>query len=210
MRLVRALMAVAVLALAMPASAAVFVLDFEGIANGAAVGNFYNGGGGPNFGVDFSPDTLALIDRDAGGNGNFGNEPTPSTIMFFLNASNAVMNVAAGFTTGFSFFYTSATAATINVYDGLNGTGTLLASIPLVAQYSTSCIGDPNGSFCNFTPVGVPFAGVAKSIDFGGTAALTGYDNVTFGSDTPIVPEPTTLSLLALAGAGLAARRRLL
>ena len=45
---------------------------------------------------------------------------------------------------------------------------------------------------------------------FRDTVALTGYDNVTFGSDTPIVPEPTTLSLLALAGAGLAARRRVL
>ncbi len=30
-------------------SAAVIVLDFEGIGNNSAVGNYYNGGGGTNY-----------------------------------------------------------------------------------------------------------------------------------------------------------------
>jgi len=192
------------------ASASPVVLTFEGIADETAVGNFYSG-----LGVTFSPDTLALVDQDAGGTGNFANEPTPNTIMFFLNSNNAVLNYAAGFTTGFSFYYTSSTAATINVYDDVDAGGNLLASINISAQYTDNCSGDPTGGFCNFTPVGVAFSGTAKSIDFGGTANQTGYDNITFGSDTPGTgsgaPEPATWALMiggmGLAGAALRRRR---
>ncbi len=45
-----------------------------------------------------------------------------------------VMNVASGFTTGFSFYYASAMAGTVTVYDGLNATGNVLATIPITAQ----------------------------------------------------------------------------
>ncbi len=212
MTLVRSLIAVAVLAVAMPASAAVIVLDFEGLPNQSSVGDFYNGGGGTNYGIEFSDATLALIDADAGGDGNFANEPSPNTIMFFLQANNAILNYAAGFDTGFSFFYTSSTAATVTVYDGVDGTGNVLGTLDLVAQYTNNCVGDPSGSFCNWSPVGVAFAGTARSIDFGGTANQTGFDEITFGSARPgdptPVPEPATLLTL---GAGLAAvvRRRL-
>ena len=151
--------------------------------------------------------------RDAGGSGNFANEPSPNTIMFFLDADSGVMNMAAGFTGGFSFFYTSSTAASVNVYDGLNATGSLLGAISLAAQYNSGgCAGDPNGGFCNWSAGGVSFGGTAMSIDFGGTANQTGYDNITFGSATPVgvVPEPETYAML-LAGLGLwgFARRRL-
>jgi hypothetical protein len=176
------------------------VLDFEGVANFAPVGNFYEG-----VGVTFSGTTLALVDADAGGSGNFANEPSPNTIMFFTDANNAVLNNSNGFTTGFSFFYTSSTAATINVWDGLNATGNLLASLNVVAQFNVGCSGDPSGSFCNFTAVGVNFAGTAQSIDFGGTASQTGYDNITFGSSTPVtaVPELGTWAMMILGFAGL-------
>ena len=91
---------------AAPSQAAVIVLTFEGIGDGAPIGNYYNGGGGPNFGIEFSDDALGLIDADAGGNGNFGGEPSPSTAMYFVEG-NPYLNVAAGFTTGFSFYYTA-------------------------------------------------------------------------------------------------------
>lgn len=193
------------LSAALPAAASVIVLDFEGAGDQAQLLNFYNGGTdsqgntGTDYGIQFSPDALSIIDSDAGGTGNIANEPSPNTVMFFLSGS-AILNAPAGFDTGFSFYYSSSTAASVNVYDGLNATGNLLGSIGLAAQYSDNCTGDPTGVFCNWTPVGVSFAGIAKSIDFGGTVNQTAYDNVTFGSATPNhdVPEPPVLTLLGL------------
>ena len=204
-----------------PLANASFVLDFEGVGNQAAINGFYNGGtdsngnSGTDYGVAFSPATLGLIDSDAGGTGNFANEPSPNTILFWLDSSSAIMNVAAGFDTGFSFYYTSSTAATINVYDGLNATGNVIGSIDLSAQYTNNCTGDPNGTFCHWDPIGVSFAGTAYSIDFGGTANQTGYDDITFGSATAgdtgnnaSVPEPPVTALLGLGLLGIGYMRR--
>lgn len=213
MKQVKMLVAAASMLAATSASAEIITLDFEGLGNGVSVGNFYNGGGGTNYGVSFSPATLAIIDEDAGGTGNIANEPSASTIMFFLDANNAILNFAAGFDTGFSFFYTSSTAASVNVYDGVDGTGTLLATLNLLAQFNQNCSGDPNGGFCNWSAIGVTFEGVAKSIDFGGTANQTGFDNITFGSDIPgggtsAVPLPAAVWLFGSALAGFAGFRR--
>jgi hypothetical protein len=200
---------------ALPASAIPVVLDFEGATNGAALNDFYNGGtdaagaSGVNVGINFSSTSLALVDQDAGGTGNFGNEPSPNTILFFLSGGAATMNVAAGFSGGFSFFYTSSATGFVNVYEGLNGGGALLATINLAPNIG-ACSGDPTGSFCTFSPIGVAFAGTARSVDFGGTADRIGFDNITLGAATPggSVPEPGTGVLLGLAAAGIVLVRR--
>jgi hypothetical protein len=194
------------------AAQAAVVLDFEGIGHLGQVGDFYNGGAGPNYGISFSSNSLICLDQDAAGGGcNIANEPSGEAGMFFLSGGAATMNVAAGFEDGFSFFYTAAVAATVRVYDGLNGTGNLLAVLQLSAQNSNNCVGDPNGSYCNWTAVGVEFDGIAKSVDFGGTANFVVFDDITVGAAIPgetTVPEPMTLTLLAGGLGALAAVRR--
>lgn len=167
------------------------VLNFEGLGDQDVIQNFYNGGtsnqgySGTNYGVQFLGNTLAIIDSDAGGTGNFANEPSPSTIMFFVTGSNTGMNVPAGFSTGLSFFYSSAGLGEVTVYDGLNGTGSVLASSVLPANYDLSCSGDPTWVFCNWSAVGLTFSGTAKSVIFTGVANQCGFDEITFGSGTP-------------------------
>lgn len=169
----------------------VVVLNFEGLGDQDVIQNFYNGGtsslgySGTNYGVQFLGNTMSIIDSDAGGTGNFANEPSPSTVMFFLTGSSTGMNVPAGFTTGFSFYYSSAGTGSVEVYDDLNGTGSLLASLPLPANFDIGCTGDPTGSFCRWDAVGVTFSGTAKSIIFTGVADQCAFDDITFGSGSP-------------------------
>lgn len=199
---------------------AIIQLNFEGLKNLESINGFYDGGTGSlgstgtNYGVQFSTNALAIIDSDAGGSGNFGGEPSPSTVMFFLSGT-PYMNVSAGFTTGFSVFYSAINQpGQIDIWDGLNGTGTLLAtlSLPLTPFNGAP---DPTGAFSPFVAAGVLFNGTAKSVTFGGVQNQIGFDNVTFGSDNPNnsnpVPEPASILLLSFGGIGLAAgeyRRR--
>lgn len=197
---------------------ATVMLDFEGLGDNEPVENFYDGGfggngsgPGPAWGITFSSNALAIIDSDAGGSGNFGGEPSPDTILFFLSGTAATMNVPAGFDTGFSFYYSAPfNPAQIVVYDGLNATGNVLATLNLPLTPDTGAP-DPTGSFSPLVPYGVSFSGTARSIDFAGTADQVGFDNITLGSSTPGGPPPAatpsipvpTLSpawLAALAG----------
>jgi len=116
-----------------------------------------------------------------GAGGDFANAPSGDTIAFFLNGVGDVMNVAGGFNTGFSFFYSATTnPGTVTVWSGLDGTGTLLATLTLPPN--GLCTPAPN--FCHWTAEGVTFAGTAESVNFSGTANEIGFDNVTLGSAT--------------------------
>lgn len=191
-------------------SYATTVLTFEGVGNLAAVNDFYNGGtdsagnSGINYGINFSDTSLGVIDSDDGGSGNIANEPSADTVLFFLSGGAATMNVAAGFDTGFSFYYSAnANDTFVNVWSGLNSTGTLLATLNLSLNYNDDgCTGDPTGAYCHWDPIGVSFAGIAHSVDFGGTANYVGFDNVTLGSATAgggtPVPEPAALGVFGL------------
>ena len=205
----------ALLLVAQPAQAAVFNLTFEGLQNLEQILEFYNGGtgslgsSGPNLGISFGSSALAVIDSDAGGSGNIANEPSGDSVAFFLDGGNLIMNYAAGFDTGFSFFYSSAAAGSVTVYDAVDGGGNVLGVVALSAQFNDNCSGDPNGQFCNWTAVGVGFAGIAKSVSFAGSANQVAFDNITFGDDDPLpTPEPASLLLLGAGITGLAVARR--
>lgn len=217
------------LAVSGAASANTIVLNFEGIGafpfdSNITVGDFYNGGtssagtSGTDFGVGFSNNALALcLNSDTvfcsnTSRGGLGDPGSQQGAMFFNSGSAAYMNVAAGFDTGFSFYYSSPFfTAEVAVYDGLNGTGNVLASVILGLTPLTACGSFP-GNYCPFVEAGIAFAGTARSVGFGGNNSAV-YDDVTFGSVTPGVPTPQVplpagFPLLAAALVGLGALRR--
>jgi hypothetical protein len=208
-------LALLLLAGAGAAQAQVTQLTFEGLANGQVIGNYYNGGAGGPLGITFGNTAQGLISSAAGGSGNFQGQPSGVTIMFFPSATNAFMDVAAGFETGISLFYTAiGIGGSLSVYDGFGGTGSLLGTVMLPITPSLPgtppCPG-PQG-FCPFEAASLAFAGTARSAVFGGGANQIGYDNVTFGSTSPVTatPEPASLALLAtgLVGVFGATRRK--
>ena len=211
------------------ADAQPILLDFEGLKDSEQILDFYNGGtgslgsSGTNYGVSFSTNSLAITESGPGS--NLGGLPTPETGSFFLGGSANTMNVAGGFDTGLSFYYSAPLSpGFVNIYDGLDGTGTLLATINLPTTPDGASVPACNGkNNCPFFPIGLAFSGTAKSVDFGGSANLIGFDNITLGRDTPCinaadcsqvkVPEPTSvIGLLAISalGVGSVLQRKLL
>ena len=166
----------------------VVVLNFEGCPNVGAIGNYYNGGAGGSLGISFNGTALGLVNSSAGGSGNVGNCPSGVTTMFFLDGA-AIMNIPAGFTTGFSFFYATAYTGTVRVYDGVDGTGTEIAS---------GSFNPTPTPWYSFASMGVAFSGTAKSVKFDGVANQCCFDDITFGSISPGLPtnpaDPTSIS----------------
>lgn len=213
----------ALIGAAVAAPAGAQVLNFEGVTTGrdpVPIGNFYNGGAGPNYGVDFSSNAITIClntpsqtcsNTSRGGRG----DPTSQGYgLFFLSGSQTYMNRSAGFTNGFSFFYSAVNSGgSFSVYSGLNGTGTLLGTLALPTTPSgpEPCYG---AHFCPFVAAGLAFDGMGESVSFAGAANQIVFDDVTFGSSTPgminTAPEPGTWALLGagLLGLGGVARRR--
>jgi hypothetical protein len=211
------------------AQAAAISLNFENIdnrTNRTFINNFYNGGtssngfSGTNYGVTFSPSAVALTlntltDFPSGSSrGGQGDPNSQRGGLFFLSAAQTFINYADGFNTEISFFYSAIlNSSVVNVYDDLNATGNLLATLNLPITPSL-CPSEFNAPFCPFFPISLSFAGTAKSIGFERVANQIVFDDVTFGSGvagTPVggtaVPEPLTI-VGTLIGAGTAFRMR--
>jgi hypothetical protein len=199
---------------AVSSRAAVVTLTFEGLQDTEGVANYYNGGTGsmgsgpgPNYGVTFGSNSLALSSTNP--LANFADNPSPTNILFFLQGSGAVMNVAAGFDAGLSFYYcTPRSPGVVTIYDDVNATGHVLATLNLPV---TPPIEPTDKLYNNWQAVGVAFVGIAKSVNFSGTVNKIGLDNITLGSDTPMVPEPSSIVLAGLGclgGLAYRARRR--
>jgi len=220
--------ALVIAATALTATAGVIDLTFEGVApypwdsSSTYVQNFYNGGtdsagySGPNYGISFPANALAIclnsltVVCSNTSRGGLGDPSSQQGALFFLSGSSTFLDDPAGFTTGFSFNYTAINeGGSIQVYSGLDGTGSLLATLTLPTTPS-DCAPGYDAGFCPFYPIGVTFAGTAESINFGGTANQIVFDDITFGSSTPgATPEPTTLVLLgSFLGLGGLLRRR--
>jgi hypothetical protein len=208
---------------AAPAAATVSI-NFENIATynantGTAVQNFYNGGtasngaSGPNLGVSFASNALTLCLTTASNfctpasRGGLGDPASAFTAMYFAEGTSTSLSDAAGFTNGISFFYvTRNDPGTVQIFDGVNGTGNLLASLDLAIN-ATTCGAPFDAEFCPFTIINLGFTGTGRSVVFGGTANQIAFDDIALGV---AVPEPATwaMMLVGFGVLGFALRRR--
>lgn len=228
--LIKNMVAITAFVFSASSSAEIIFLDFENIApypnsNNVLINDYYNGGAssigtsGNNYGVQFSSGaTLLCLNTNAvicsnTSKGGLG-VPTSQNGALYFPTTNPFMNVLAGFDTGFSFTYSDPNAAGsfLSIFDGINGTGNLLATVilPGTANGATACPGS-SAAFCPFVEFGITFNGVAKSVLFGGAVNSQVFDDITFGSasvgEIGSVPEPSALIILGLAL--IATRRRI-
>jgi hypothetical protein len=165
------------------------ILDFGGIPNGV-IGNYYNGGAGPNYGITFNPGI-------ANNNG-------------LSESSNPLVNFPAGFTTSFSVYGNVLIGFQVRVFDGLDGTGTQLGMAEYVGgpgavvtvnfcgtgrSVSVARYSQPNAGYDDLTfgpaPVPVP------EIDVQGGSPLVTIND---GDITPSTTDHTDFSNVAVNG----------
>ena len=191
------------------------LLNFDGLKDLQAIGNFYNGAGlpaTPNYGITFSSNFLGLRSVYNGGSGAFSPNPTGTPAIFVNGVTGTTvtgyMNVNAGFTGGIQFFFTAGFAETVTIWSGVNGTGTVLATVAL-SPNNGNCSGFP--TYCNWSSIGLSFSGTAKSVTVTGAANGLGISDITLGANSTAVPEPSTFYLLGtgLAGVSLSQLRKI-
>lgn len=206
------------LAFAGTAGATVVTMHFDGITNadgfsngGQFVNGYYDGGcttpfpgnarapdcAGTNYGVVWSN----AIAGDTGATNAFWNNialaPSPDNAIGFLTGTAATMTVAAGFNTGFSFWY-SAIASGFVTLEGKDSTGAAWSDIVNLAATTRTCGADADLYCWTTSGYAIPTGVTVTTVDFGGAANNIIFDNITFGSVNPGVPEPGALGMFGL------------
>jgi hypothetical protein len=195
------------------------LMNFQGLGNQQVVGSFYDGGGlasTPNYGITFSSNFYSLISTTYGGGGSYAGTPLGTPAIFINGTTGSpalgVINVSPGFSNGINFFFSAAFTGhqlgTVTIWSGANGTGTVLATITL-ANNNGIC---SSPTFCTWTDVGASFSGVAHSVTFSGPANELGLTDITVGSSSTAIPEPSSFYLLGTGflGFGIGKVRRFL
>ncbi len=137
----------------------------------------------------------------------FPGDPSPPTVLLVFNAANPIgggqptsvtMDVDGGFTGGILFYDIAIErVGSVKIYSGLDGTGTVLASLAL-----------PVTPEAFLGPTTLTFAGTAESAVFTGGNDQLALDNITFLAS---VPEPAawiSLSIGLASSCVFFARRR--
>lgn len=172
-------------------------------------------GPGPNLGFTFSAN--ANVQSKATNAGKFENLPTGdldgnTQVLYFsaLGGSTTVdtVNFAAGFS-GVTFNYSLSAnnanyAGTASVWSGLNGTGNLLATIPLRAASTTTACTTQGDVFCTWSAASSgSLAGVGQSVTFGVANSAASVNTEIDAFTVTAVPEPSALWLMPVGVAGL-------
>jgi hypothetical protein len=183
-----------VIASAAQAAASDFTLDFGGLQDHEEVLSYYDGGfgslgsgPGPDFNLTFTSSFLAIEATPPYGPPRVG----------LLDGPTATMNSSDGFSGFFSFYYEATdNSGLVTLWSGLDGTGSLLLSVPL-------------DQADDWTPAGGGFGGTAMSVVFTGTADALRFDQIT--DRGAVIPEPSTILLMGTGLASLATllRRRI-
>jgi len=182
--------------------------DESQLVNNDPLLQFYNGGltyrgigPGPNLGVTFTMNARGFTNTSS----LTGTFTQPGIMELYSDTAregegiSATMDIAPGFTGKLLFDYAAIDAGgSLSIYDGLNGTGNVLASVDLPVT-------SPQTGPGVFVPDVAAFSGVAHSVVFNGGNKQLAFDDLTINS---LAPEPPAFCLLLAGAVLLAAARR--
>ena len=194
---------------------------------GGYAGNSYTSGPlngnsqyGPGLNLGFTFSSNAVVQSSGSSAGKFENLPTNDAdhntqILSFSSLGGSTttdtINFAQGFST-VSFDYASAAGLTADVWSGLNGTGTLVGTISLLANAASGAgCAVHTDAYCTWNAAAYSGA-TGESITFGTANSTPSVSTELYGVTVAPVPLPAAGWLL-LSGmgafAGMARRRRL-
>ncbi|MEG3909762.1 Calx-beta domain-containing protein, partial [Microcoleus sp. w2-18aC6] len=136
-------------------------------------------------GFDLSANALAIVSAQQGGSGNFIdpliNPGQVARGITYNEGQSIIINVANGFDQQFSFRYASPFAEhQVTIYEGVNGTGNVLASVPLPRTTDSNLT--PGAYILESNPSSnLLFQGIGKSVILGNQPNKLVIGDITFG-----------------------------